>query len=67
MENQQIKQILTKIEENERTKEKFEKAYAMLSVDLSIRHQKHRLCFTTLLLLPFFFNGVFERNGESVP
>jgi len=47
-------------------KEKFEKAYAMPSADLSIRHKKRRLYFTALLLLPFFFNGVFERNGESI-
>jgi len=38
----------------------------MPSAGLSIRHQKCRLCFTGLLLLPFVFNGVFERNGESI-
>jgi len=38
----------------ERKKEKFEKAYAMPSADLSICHQKRRICFTTHFLLPSF-------------
>ena len=58
-------QILTKIEEKWKKERKVEIAYAMLSANLSIRHQKRHLGFTTLLLLPSSSMG-FLRVMESL-